>query len=587
MATRKISDLTLLTTVSPSDTLLLLDNSDPVDTNKKSQVSSIFKAVAGGTQNQPGLAFDQKTSTGLYSEAQNQLGLALGDSKLLLEKQSTSLVVAARDSADANLDLTLQALGTGVIRFGSDIAITDTVFSIPNSSDNTKIAKFSSTQIPTGETRTYVLPDPGVSADTLVTLNSTQTLANKTLDAPVFTGTLTATSMNLSGNIQVDNNTTLGSSNIDTVTVAATSTFNANTTFNGTITSNALATHTNEVQINQTSGSGLYNKIKWWDTAQNTNAGNWAADLEVTSDASTRYLDLKYYDTDTGYTSTNYTYGLRVASIGYTLPEATLTVNGGVIDGYNITNAGKFLSGTVTPVLSGDGSNAVITPVITNGQLTALTISNGGSGYTTATITFTTSGGSLQYRTYDNSGEVETKETVIHTGNLNLISAIGSVNNFVATGSVNFDDGTFVLDDTNDRVGIGRTPATHKLEVGGDIYFTGPQFIGGDSSSFTIQKRQGAVPILFKNQGGSTEVQIDGSGRFGIAKSPAKNLDVLGDSNIDGDLYLTETDTINNIGGALHCKRLKLTDLNGAVQTITADDISATSRNKVYFHAYS
>ena len=154
---------------------------------------------------------------------------------------------------------------------------------------------------------------------------------------------------------------------------------------------------------------------------------------------------------------------MRVASIGYTLPEATLTVNGGVIDGYNITNAGKFLSGTVTPVLSGDGSNAVITPVITNGQLTALTISNGGSGYTTATITFTTSGGSLQYRTYDNSGEVETKETVIHTGNLNLISAIGSVNNFVATGSVNFDDGTFVLDDTNDRVGIGRTPATLSL----------------------------------------------------------------------------------------------------------------------------
>ena len=54
MATRKISDLTLLTTVSPSDTLLLLDNSDPVDTNKKSEVGSIFKAVPGGSQNQPG-----------------------------------------------------------------------------------------------------------------------------------------------------------------------------------------------------------------------------------------------------------------------------------------------------------------------------------------------------------------------------------------------------------------------------------------------------------------------------------------------------------------------------------------------------
>ena len=195
MATRKISDLTLLTTVSPSDTLLLLDNSDPVDTNKKSEVGSIFKAVPGGTQNQPGLSFDQKTATGLYSTAQGELGISLGDSKLLIEKQSTSLLLSARDSADSNLDLTLQALGTGVIRFNSTIAITDTVFSIPNSSDNSKIAKFSATQIPTGSTRTYVLPAPGSDVDTIVTLNSTQTLTNKTLTSPSFTGSLNAANM--------------------------------------------------------------------------------------------------------------------------------------------------------------------------------------------------------------------------------------------------------------------------------------------------------------------------------------------------------------------------------------------------------
>ena len=587
MATRKISDLTLLTTVSPSDTLLLLDNSDPVDTNKKSEVGSIFKALPGGTQNQPGLAFDQKTATGLYSAAQGELGISLGDSKLLLEKQSTSLVLSARDSADANLDLTLQALGTGVIRFGSDIAITDTVFSIPNSSDNSKVAKFSATQIPTGTTRTYVLPDSGSATDTVVTLNSTQTLTNKTLTAPVFSGTLSAASMTLSGNLQVDNNTTLGSSNIDTFTVAATSTFNGNLTINGTSTVNAVATHTDDIQINQASGAGTYKKIKWWDTSQNTNAGNWAADLDVRSDVATRYLDLTYYDQDTAYTSTNHTYGLRIASVGYTLPVVTLGTSGGSIDSYSIVSGGSNISGTLTPVLSGDGTNAVITPVITNGVLTALTISNGGSGYTTANITFTTSGGAIQYRTYDNAGEVETKNEVIHTGNLSLISAIGSVNNLVTTGSVNFDDGTFILDDANNRIGIGRTPTTHKVEVEGDIYFTGSQFIGGDSSSFTIQKRQAASAMLFKAQSGTTEVQIDGSGRLGVAKSPAKILDVLGDSNVDGDFYVTETDSVNNVGGALHCKRLKLTDLNGAVQTITADDISATSRNKVYFHAYS
>ena len=587
MATRKISDLTLLTTVSPSDTILLLDNSDPVDTNKKSEVGSIFKALPGGTQNQPGLAFDQKTATGLYSEAQGELGISLGDSKLLLEKQSTSLVLSARDSADSNLDLTLQALGTGVIRFGSDIAITDTVFSIPNSSDNSKIAKFSATQIPTGSTRTYVLPDPGSATDTLVTLNSTQTLANKTLTSPVFTGTLTASSITMSGDLQVDNNTTFGSSNIDTVTVAATSTFNAGATFNGAVTINTLTTHTDSIQVNQTSGSGLYKKISWFDTSQSTNAGKVAADLSVTSDSATRYLDLSYYDQDTDYSSTNYTYGLRIASIGYTLPSVTLTTSGGSIDGYTIVSPGANLSGTLTPVISGDGTSAVITPVVTNGALTALTISNGGSGYTTAAITFTTSGGALQYRTYDNTAESETLNEVIHTGNLSLISQIGSISNIVATGSVNFDDGTFVLDDTNDRVGINRTPTTHTLEVGGSIYFSGTQLIGGDSSSFTIQKRLSGSPILFKNQLGNTEVQIIANGYLGVGKDPGRILDVSGDSNVDGDLYVTETNSVSQTGGAVHCKRLKLTDLNNNVQTITADSISATSRNKVYFHTYS
>ena len=51
MATRKISDLTLLTSgnVSSSDTLLLLDNSDPTDQNKRTAIGSIFKAVPSGT----------------------------------------------------------------------------------------------------------------------------------------------------------------------------------------------------------------------------------------------------------------------------------------------------------------------------------------------------------------------------------------------------------------------------------------------------------------------------------------------------------------------------------------------------------
>ena len=588
MATRKISDLTLLTTVSPSDTLLLLDNSDPVDTNKKSEVGSIFKAVPGGSQNQPGLAFDQKTATGLYSTTQGELGISLGDSKLLLEKQSTSLVLSARDSADSNLDLTFQALGTGLIRFNSTIAINDSVFTVPNSSDNSKVIKFSATQLPTGTTRTFVFPDAGVDIDTIVTTSSTQTLTSKTLVSPIFTGDLTGVNLTLSGNLQVDGNSTLGSDNNDTLTVAAVSTFNANLTANNPVTINAATTTTDDVTINQTSGTGTYKKLKFFDTSQDTNAGREVADLAVTTDSAARFLDLSYYDRDTDYSSTNYTYGMRIASIGYTLPEVVVTITNGAVAGFTITNPGANISNTMTATIVGDGSDAIITPVVVNGALDSITINAGGQDYTSATVTFVTSGGALQYRTYDHTGSSEAKNEIIHTGNLNLISAIGSVSNLVTTGSVNFDDGTFVLDDTNNRIGIGLTPSAYKLEVGGDIYFTGSQFIGGDSSSFVLQRRLDATPIKFNKYDGTTEMIIDSAGNVGINKTtPSKRLDVSGDSNVDGDFYVTETDPVYKVGGAIVAKRLKLTDLNGAVQTITADTISATSRTKVIFHAYS
>lgn len=587
MATRKISDLTLLTTVSPSDTLLLLDNSDPVDTNKKSEVGSIFKAVPGGSQNQPGLAFDQKTATGLYSTTQGELGISLGDSKLLLEKQSTSLVLSARDSADSNLDLTLQALGTGLIRFNSTIAINDSVFTVPNSSDNSKIIKFSATQLPTGTTRTFVFPDAGVDIDTIVTTSSTQTLTSKTLVSPIFSGDLTGVNLTLSGDLQVDGNSTIGSDNTDTLTVAAVTTLNANLTANNPVTINSTTTATDDITLNQISSTGTYKKLKFFDTSQDTNAGKLAGDLAVSTDSASRYLDLAYYDRDTDYSSTNYSYGMRIASIGYTMPSVVVNITNGAVSGFTIVNPGANISKAMTAVITGDGSDALVTPVVVNGALSSVTIDAGGQDYTTAAIEFTTSGGALQYRQYDYGSSTETKNEIIHTGNLSLISQIGAVSNLVTTGSVNFDDGTFILDDTNDRVGIDITPTAYKLEVGGDIYFTGGQLIGGDSSAFVLQRRLDATPIRFNKFDGTTEMMIDSNGNVGIAKTPAKRLDVTGDSNVDGDFYVTETDPVNKTGGAIYAKRLKLTDLNGAVQTITADTISATSRTKVIFHAYS
>ena len=80
MATRKISDLTLLNAgdVSSSDTLLLLDNSDPTDQNKRSAVGSIFRAVPSGNIQCLGSGFEGRTSTGLFSETQGQISSGNG-----------------------------------------------------------------------------------------------------------------------------------------------------------------------------------------------------------------------------------------------------------------------------------------------------------------------------------------------------------------------------------------------------------------------------------------------------------------------------------------------------------------------------
>ena len=153
MATRKISDLTLLDAgqVSSSDTLLLLDNSDPTDQNKRSAVGSIFTAVPSGTYTSPGVRFEGKTSTGVFSETQGQVGLAMGNARLNLQKVGTTLNIQAKDDADQNLDFTISAQGTGVIRLVSTLAINDLNFIIPNSIDDTKVAKFSSANLPPGQ----------------------------------------------------------------------------------------------------------------------------------------------------------------------------------------------------------------------------------------------------------------------------------------------------------------------------------------------------------------------------------------------------------------------------------------------------
>ena len=77
----------------------------------------------------------------------------------------------------------------GINHVGKTVNMTADNTSFKDTTDATKIAKFSAASITTGTTRTYALPDV---SDTLVSLTATQTLTNKTLTSPtIATPTIT------------------------------------------------------------------------------------------------------------------------------------------------------------------------------------------------------------------------------------------------------------------------------------------------------------------------------------------------------------------------------------------------------------
>ena len=373
MATRKISDLTLLDAgqVSSSDTLLLLDNSDPTDQNKRSAVGSIFTAVPSGTYTSPGVRFEGKTSTGVFSETQGQVGLAMGNARLNLQKVGTTLNIQAKDDADQNLDFTISAQGTGVIRLGSTLAINDLNFIIPNSIDDTKVAKFSSANLTPGQTNIYSFPsNEGLTntTDELTTLKATQTLENKTIVSPTLTGTLSIQSVGISGN------TTIGDEASDSLTVNAASVFAASATFSNSMIINQGMTVTGDMIMNSHIDMVDDKSVKLGTDDDLTITYTNSTDASTITDTSTNGLTISSADIGLNSGATKFVKANATNTIIYHNDAARITTSatginiGGAIDAVtSITGSGDIAIATNKFTLDSANGNAVFGGNITGG----------------------------------------------------------------------------------------------------------------------------------------------------------------------------------------------------------------------------
>ena len=528
MATRKISDLTLLGVdqVSSSDTLLLLDNSDPTDQNKRSAVGSIFTAVPSGTYTSPGVRFEGKTSTGVFSETQGQVGLAMGNARLNLQKVGTTLNIQAKDDADQNLDFTISAQGTGVIRLGSTLAINDLNFIIPNSIDDTKVAKFSSANLTPGQTNIYSFPsNEGLTntTDELTTLKATQTLENKTIVSPTLTGTLSIQSVGISGN------TTIGDEASDSLTVNAASVFAASATFSNSMIINQGMTVTGDMIMNSHIDMVDDKSIKMGTDD----------DLTITYTNSTDASTI----TDT---STN----------GLTISSADIGLNSG---------ATKFVKANATNTIIYHNDAARITTSATGinigGAIDAVTSITGSGDITIATDKFT-----------------------LDSANGNAVFG----GNITGGGDITASSGTtFQLGSSaSAKLGVGRAASTYNLEVEGSIYSTGSTVIAGNATAgkFILQKGIAGIGLHFTNNVGTDEMVLSAGGQLGIGKTPSYKLDVSGNTWVDGDITINTTNPTNKTGGKISAREIVLTDpITGATTTLDPLAGSGVSRGRVYF----
>lgn len=183
-ASGPISSFTEKVPVS-TDYLPIVDTTDPFVKNKKATVGNLFKGVpysAGNTD--PAIQFGSSNYSGIFSPNSTQVGVRVGGSSNLNVIQTAGAIsLSVTDNSVSARDLTLQAYGSGKINFNSIVNFTDNNFSLSSSSNSSNTVSFNLSSV----SGSNVLSVPNGSG-TIVTDIANQTLSNKTLSSPTFTG---------------------------------------------------------------------------------------------------------------------------------------------------------------------------------------------------------------------------------------------------------------------------------------------------------------------------------------------------------------------------------------------------------------
>lgn len=416
----------------------------------------------------------------------------------------------------------------------SNKKLIDTTVSFVNVADNTKQLSLSITGATTGKTmtvvsshsndRTLTLPD---TTDTLVARNTTDTLTNKTLIAPIMSsfvnsGTYTLPSGSSDTIVARNTTDTLTNKTIDTPSILGNMIQEPN---------KYIGTN----RIKSVSSAGLY----LVDDSDNVgiyiqDGGN--VNIGITS-GSTAILHVSGNDTilDTGLiVDTNTLYVDKIThkvGIGLNNPTEKLHVAGNVKIDNNLTVSGNF-------TVSGSSVQFNATNISTQDPLIQLASGNSGdvldigfygsyveSGITKWTGFFRDASGTKPYRLFEGlQSEPTTTINILDAGITRADLIIGDVNlsSVSYDENVNFNTNQITLTTTG-NVGINSVNPTNKLEVGGSVVI---------SNSLTVDS--GVLKVDSTNN----KVGINNN-------SPVLELDVIGSERIKGTASSVLTGTAN------------------------------------------